>query len=1669
MLNTNEENGIFGYENSKQKKIKKSLLGYDNLEEKLTTPLSDEQRSAMIDDAKIASANIEYEKNLLSAPLDKEKKMEQYNAATRNFLLPSPNDEARRRHIFASSDNVVNDATENLFQNNIKGVFDSERSTSEEKARQEYRKYSSVPGANHMSALGALRRESDPDAVVERTMQQIDGGELDNIAQRYAHYAGMSPLEYRKYVLEPNIRKRLYKEYVDEATPKSSAEFMARSAYNGSLLGKLSDLQLNAYSHTNSQSLIDREGLASYDANRWENLAAGIGSLVLDAPVFSAIGGLSSVAVKGVSGIAKNITSSLVKKYASKGLQATAAERMVEQAIKSRMAAKIAGSAATQGLTLGGYDAGQSVADDLLRNEGIDLDKAVKAYGHGFATGAAVGMVGTPLRSLSQGLTGGKKIAASAGVLGAEAAVFTASSQVEKAAAGVDIEPIDLLADFGESVATLGVMKLTHWRPKGGYAKLNADGHLRKGLEFTKSEQHDMMNAGVEPRLFINELESALNTSSKESSSFAQKIVDKYMQMMSSEELAASTRAKLCYLVQNKITSTPPAPVSYKVDKSPEGNYRFSLIDINGRRISSIENLAGPDVETKIKQTKALLRRNRIAGYEAELLGESLSENYFNQVREFAHEKGVNIEKIVEALYKKANNRTLSPNENAMIDAISQRASYGNSRVGYMLQNIRRNIEHKYNLEEGALLGAIDYSSNSLSSKENRALDEYARKMQNEVNLLRNGVDKQRLLSLDREMAASSFGDLTNYEAKLGERRRYLEKRNAKDEKAMPGQALPGDEMQFPVNVPKQWSGPYAWNVYGIKNTHADIMRLRSHALKLAKLYGYDVKFIYDERAIPMENDNIQGYNNKVRSLGWVDNRGKEIFFNLPNISDIHELERTFAHEVVGHVGISNLMGRYMNELFELIYRKADPELRRDLHNLGEAYGIEGHEAVGEYLAGLAEKNSLTSKENSLLNRFKGFVRNFLVKNKLYSPDNDRITKEDLKTFITSHQKAMFEGKRPDEYRSSVLEKFPSLRELPDYYDDATYRDYMHRTYPDKNKALAETPSFMWSPKKSQLDNLDSDANLEQPTSYRLIGKKGAERLANSEYRSALADVTPENADKLEAEGVNPSEIWTKTRWERGMDAKWRTEITEEEMKLNDPFNEALRKKSSLAFAAYDVINGIPTEERSLKHKNFLKKVYKNHERIFKDKKIELQNLINDPVLFTAYPDIAKVKVEFNDNIKSYCQYDVFDNTFYVNPGSFQDKKTFSKAINREVQKMIQKQENFMRSIDLMRADIEGRYKMEYENAMNLAKIIIRADNNDGENLCEEAIKKFKNVYGVSPYEFRSLYPTSNEYILKLLYDKNYRLAADVEVDNVVKRMEYPAFIRNSISPSQTESVKRDVQVPFVSLKEVEEILSGPIDIIRRALIVDRMKRKGETMEDGIVGFDENSEVVEILKNIDEFREPLMTKDHLFLDRYDRIIPFHKSQLRTEYGGYVYDHRDDAFLDPNAPLEKPNLGDEQLVPPLVPTFYVDSKGRPRTEYNLNDEILKNEHDVLYDKYGEVIPFHKSQLKSEYDMKGTRDYDDDLVIDKDIFMKSPQFEEPEADVPFIRTVPMFDSKGRPYTKVQINEEALNKRKKQKRDSKIDKLIDTIGDDILDYTNDLRDYEEFRDKLDEQLPN
>ena len=1358
-MNSRENYGIYGYGYSRRKKNRDELLGQikpDSNNEKF----SDEAREEMNESMQQLSDYMHEEEKRLATPIDSVEYKNNFVKSARNYLVPEDN-ELRRRRQFVMSDRGVKEATDDYYNNSVKGVFDSERLAADSAAVDEYKRYASVVGGDPVAATGAMRRMNDPAKVVGKTMQKIASEPLDSIADSYARYARISPEKYRENVLEPEIKQRMYREYIEDETPNSSMEYIARSAFDNSLTGKLVNYSLDGYAGSNNQSEINRRGLENYNANRLEKLGAGIGSLAIDMPAFSALGGFSSKVVNNIgNNVAKGFSKLLVNKYAAKGMQLPEAERIVERAIVGKIGAKIAQSSAQQGLTLGGYDAANSLADDLLANDGIDVEKAVDSFAHGFGTGTLLGVVGTPLKNMSRGLTGGKKMAASAGILGAESSVFTLGSTMEQAAAGVDVEPLDILYNFGESAATLGAMRLAHWRPKGAYAKLNSKGELKERFRLTSSEAEEIENAGINPREFVLELENSFNLNPRVSANSLESIKNKYLQLMSNDELSMSTRSKLLYLVENKVTSSHPMPVDYNVRQVADNNYRLSLLDADGRRIVTKKFTSLNKLNDYLANSGGELRKNKIANYENILLGKYDSENFFRQAGFYAKETGVGVDAISEAMYKKASGSQLSDAENKILSDISARSTYGDENVGYMLHDIRRRLERNYNLKEGGLLAAIDKKAYHCSDAENKALEEYTSIMRNEVESIVDGVSPSKMQMLENSRKGWHYGNNSNADIKNSERANYYNH----------------------INVPQEWNAPFAWNITGARNSVEDMRRYQARADELANKLGYKLDYIFDERDIS-STDNPAEYNNKLSSSGWTDNNNGKVYINLPNIKNINELERTVVHEVVGHGGLPNLFGERIFDFYDDLYQRADNSVKAEIAKVKSHQNIDNnYMAMEEYLAQLAEKTAPTAKERTMLGRVKDFLKGMFARMDIYPYGNEKVSSEELVKLLTAHHESMMNNVAPNDYRASVFGRFPAARHSSSYYNSNNY-------------------------------DRAEDARV-MDTAYRFIGKKGAKNLVRNNFDKyvGMANRDFDRAWEMEIEGANPADIWSATGWGRGADGKWRNERMDDKMSLNDVFLDYLKRKDPVDARIYESISKTPVSQRYASDRGVLKKIYDENRDFLK--RIKVKDLINDEELFAAYPELGAMPVVISGKMKEPGYYNSRERKLYVNEDYLTNLPQLKEYIVMPIQQMIQHYEGFERGVNLLKADAEKYFKTEYNAAKESAENLIdRNDFNGFEELETELRNGFINEYGVTPERFKKDFPTLKDYMYNRVFKRKGDFAGNVELRNVYDRQLLNEEERARIKPWETEDTPRDRQFPL-DFKKMRKTLSGPLDII---------------------------------------------------------------------------------------------------------------------------------------------------------------------------------------------------------------------------------------------------------------
>ncbi len=1385
MLNDKLENkGIYGYSKSKEKKLldiaRDSMKGLGTESADAFVP------SASLSDVGTTVDRINQTTGLLA---DKERRSAYYHNAARESLVPADTEERRRRQ-FVLSNNVVDDAVDGYYNSSVLPEFRQQRERAEGRASDIYRQHSSVPGADPLTAIGAARNAADPAKVIDNTMGRIDSEELNRLADAYARYGGLDSDAYREAVLKPKLRNRMYQDYVKQSTPSGSLEYIGRGTLDGSVSGKALNWAIDKFSQTDTQTKINREAMSNYDANRAESFAAGVGSLLLDTGVFAGLGGVSgNIVGKSTSLIANNLTSRLMARGASRGLSGEMAKRIIDRNFLQKLGTRIAQSGAAQGLTLGAYDATNSVVEDLLYGEGITAGKVAGAFGKGFGTGMALGAVGTPLRHAAKGLTGGKKVAASAGVLSAESAVFTLGTEAEKLASGVEIEPIDLLGDFGESAATLLVMRMAHWRPKGAAEKLNADGHLKPELSLNSVERQEIRDMGVNPGEFISHIEQALHPRyGGLRGVMRNNFIRNYENLMSNEGLSASTRSKLLYIVENKMTSTPPVGVNCEVNVA-DGGFVVDIKDNFGRRVERHPFASREEADAFVDRNSGLMRRNRIAATEDEFRRSIDSENFFRQAGEYARETGVNVNEISNAMYRKAQGKSLTSREMQLLDDIMYRSSYNDVEHGNVMYSIRNGIEQRYGLPKGTLLTSVDKRVSECSDAENSALAEYESAVRRQAELLQGGVSAEMHADARRLIEENGFegrGDdwLRNYESRYNRsvamrplmgnpdlNPSYKSLHPAEYENLRkygfpyPADGQPRINIKSPLN-------PTILYMY----SHDDLARMGAEAKDVAKKLNADIKLVYDAHEFDYDKD-IVGM--QLESKGWHDAASNDVVVNLARNESPEDVGFTVLHEVVGHKGFDNLFGKsYENFLTEMITRLT-PEMQDKL----EIYRKKNHfkyeeEALDEYIAEMAESLDKTPAERGIMQRLKHFMQSSLYRMGVRVKDLDD---DKIMMLLQQHRKAIENRMPAKKHRESVFGSFKTA-----HLDESEY----------------EQP--VWTGNGNQ--------RMLMRHRYRFIGEKGARNLKNKRKSSAITDLG--TAKFMNRKNSDVSRIKYSTGWEMGADGKWRYEIDDSQLDVKFFPEVKLRREHPQLYSLYnDVKNG-----RSVLWNEEVDEKLKKIQRLIRQygkEEVVLEDAVPDDIFYDAYPEFKDVKVVYRKPGNALCRYSPTENTFYIDEASIGTMK-LNRSVAMEMQKMIQEYEGFAKSYPVKPFISDELYYQLNEpliHTLNVRNSNNRFyDANEGQRT-RELLKERYNIDDMDdvPSDPRQF----DDFRLSMLRATPTAQSGGVEVRNVGKRFNYSGRERD-LPAEFTESVPRQHQVNPRSVEEFHMMLQGPLDIIRK-------------------------------------------------------------------------------------------------------------------------------------------------------------------------------------------------------------------------------------------------------------
>ena len=165
------------------------------------------------------------------------------------------------------------------------------------------------------------------------------------------------------------------------------------------------------------------------------------------------------------------------------------------------------------------------------------------------------------------------------------------------------------------------------------------------------------------------------------------------------------------------------------------------------------------------------------------------------------------------------------------------------------------------------------------------------------------------------------------------------------------------------------------------EESHA-IVPMEEVAARTAESLGEDVRVILDTAEIEGRNESETS---RMRGAkGWYDPKTGQVVVVLPNAESADDVEATILHEVVGHKGLQELVGKdQFGKFLDEVFEGANEAVRNGIVERSKRYGWNTRLATEEYIAELAEQGFKDLEARDLWNVVRNAFYNLLSRVKL--------------------------------------------------------------------------------------------------------------------------------------------------------------------------------------------------------------------------------------------------------------------------------------------------------------------------------------------------------------------------------------------------------------------------------------------------------------------------------------------------------------------------------------------------------------------------------------------------------------------------------------------------------------------------------------------------------------
>lgn len=167
-----------------------------------------------------------------------------------------------------------------------------------------------------------------------------------------------------------------------------------------------------------------------------------------------------------------------------------------------------------------------------------------------------------------------------------------------------------------------------------------------------------------------------------------------------------------------------------------------------------------------------------------------------------------------------------------------------------------------------------------------------------------------------------------------------------------------------------------------VEQDDLDMQDLEEVATSMAEVLGEDVRVIHDTAEIEGRNESETS---RMRGAkGWYDPKTGQVVVVLPNAESADDVEATILHEVVGHKGLQELVGKdQFGKFLDEVFEGANEAVRNGIVERSKRYGWNTRLATEEYIAELAEQGFKDLEARDLWNVVRNAFYNLLSRVKL--------------------------------------------------------------------------------------------------------------------------------------------------------------------------------------------------------------------------------------------------------------------------------------------------------------------------------------------------------------------------------------------------------------------------------------------------------------------------------------------------------------------------------------------------------------------------------------------------------------------------------------------------------------------------------------------------------------